>query len=212
MNLGRHPDRAGFTLLELLVALAVLTLLAAFLLPVFAAARDAARRSTCLSNLQQLAKAHLLYVQDYDEALPGWFFFGKASGNTYWPEFLQPYYHDAQFLDQGFVPSPERDASLWLADYALCAWGPSGKGTLANPYYRYPAMMPLCQVRRPAETLLFTDGLTTRLITQIGSRHWNGALNGALLDGHARRIAEADLERIDQDERGYFYHIAAADR
>jgi prepilin-type N-terminal cleavage/methylation domain-containing protein/prepilin-type processing-associated H-X9-DG protein len=62
--------RRGFTLIELLVVIAIIAILAAILFPVFARAREAARKATCLSNLKQIALACLMYAQDYDEVLP----------------------------------------------------------------------------------------------------------------------------------------------
>ena len=63
-------QRRGFTLIELLVVIAIIAILAAMLFPVFARAREQARRSSCLSNLKQLALATIMYGQDYDELLP----------------------------------------------------------------------------------------------------------------------------------------------
>ncbi len=60
----------GFTLIELLVVIAIIAILAAILFPVFAKARENARKSTCLSNLKQIGLATMQYVQDYDEVLP----------------------------------------------------------------------------------------------------------------------------------------------
>jgi len=60
----------GFTLIELLVVIAIIAILAAILFPVFARAREAARKTTCVSNLNQCMKAILMYIQDYDERFP----------------------------------------------------------------------------------------------------------------------------------------------
>jgi type II secretory pathway pseudopilin PulG len=57
-------------LIELLVVIAIIAILAAILFPVFARAREAARKATCLSNLKQIALAAIMYAQDYDECLP----------------------------------------------------------------------------------------------------------------------------------------------
>jgi prepilin-type N-terminal cleavage/methylation domain-containing protein/prepilin-type processing-associated H-X9-DG protein len=62
--------RRGFTLIELLVVIAIIAILAAILFPVFARAREAARKSSCQSNLKQIGTAFLMYVQDYDETWP----------------------------------------------------------------------------------------------------------------------------------------------
>jgi len=64
------PQRRGFTLIELLVVIAIIAILAAILFPVFARARESARRSSCLSNLKQLGLAAHMYAGDYDEYLP----------------------------------------------------------------------------------------------------------------------------------------------
>jgi prepilin-type N-terminal cleavage/methylation domain-containing protein/prepilin-type processing-associated H-X9-DG protein len=217
--------RMAFTLIELLVVVAVLAILAAVLLPVFAQTRDAARRIRCLSNLRQLATAHHIYVQDYDDTLPTWQRRGPR-GFEVWTQFLNPYFRDAGVLSEGLPGKPSRGTE-WVADYALCAWGPRGKGTLEAPYWRWPGApaagsggqgtMKLGEVPRPAESMQFTDGLTFRYPgSNYGSfirrRHQNGLLNGAFLDGHARVVTETQWARVGQDEWGYFYTIAAADR
>jgi prepilin-type N-terminal cleavage/methylation domain-containing protein len=61
---------SGFTLIELLVVIAIIAILAAILFPVFARAREQARKTTCLSNLKQIGTAAMMYVQDYDETFP----------------------------------------------------------------------------------------------------------------------------------------------
>lgn len=67
---GRH---SAFTLIELLVVIAIIAILAAILFPVFAQAREQARKTSCLSNAKQWGLAVLMYTQDYDETyVPGW--------------------------------------------------------------------------------------------------------------------------------------------
>ena len=100
--------RSGFTLIELLVVIAIIAILAAILLPVFAAARERARQSTCASNLKQLGIATMQYYQDFDEVMP-WIAcdqylpcgsnslfaegYNYAAGTGYigWPDLLYPY-------------------------------------------------------------------------------------------------------------------------
>lgn len=60
----------AFTLIELLVVIAIIAILAAILFPVFAQARESARKTACLSNNKQLGTAVIMYVQDYDEMYP----------------------------------------------------------------------------------------------------------------------------------------------
>src|SRR5271166_4775186 len=60
----------GFTLIEILVVVAIIGILAAFLFPVFTAARRAAKRTTALSNLNQIGKAEHMYLGDNEDHLP----------------------------------------------------------------------------------------------------------------------------------------------
>src|SRR5262245_27837646 len=62
--------RAGFTLIELLVVIAIIAILAAILFPVFARAREAARKAQCQSNLKQIGHAFEMYRQDWDGFYP----------------------------------------------------------------------------------------------------------------------------------------------
>lgn len=63
-------SRRGFTLIELLVVIAIIAILAAILFPVFAQARESARKTSSLSNVKQIGLGAMMYVQDYDEMYP----------------------------------------------------------------------------------------------------------------------------------------------
>lgn len=60
----------GFTLIELLVVIAIIAILAAILFPVFGRAKEAAKKSACLSNLRQIGTSMVLYETDFDDRMP----------------------------------------------------------------------------------------------------------------------------------------------
>ncbi|MBM3500727.1 MAG: DUF1559 domain-containing protein [Armatimonadetes bacterium] len=92
--------RTGFTLIELLVVIAIIAILAAILFPVFARAREKARQASCQSNLKQVALAHLMYAQDFDEVgTPRDVWPGNAGTVRYaWTGLLDPYIKNTQLF------------------------------------------------------------------------------------------------------------------
>jgi prepilin-type N-terminal cleavage/methylation domain-containing protein/prepilin-type processing-associated H-X9-DG protein len=130
--------RNGFTLIELLVVIAIIAILAAILFPVFAQAREQARKTSCVSNLRQINTAVAMYTQDYDESLPlnfnqdlttpeGWFT---------WHDFVQPYMKSWQLL---ICPDSEYKKINPVTDfdpYFNYGMLPSADATVAGtPYY-----------------------------------------------------------------------------
>jgi len=74
-SISVNRRKSGFTLIELLVVIAIIAILAAILFPVFARARENARRSSCQSNEKQIALGFKQYIQDNNERYPaasGW--------------------------------------------------------------------------------------------------------------------------------------------
>jgi len=88
--------KRGFTLIELLVVIAIIAILAAILFPVFAQAKEQAKRTSCLSNTKQSGLAYVMYYNDSDDmaATVVEFFNYDVAGNysirDYW-QLIQPY-------------------------------------------------------------------------------------------------------------------------
>lgn len=89
----------GFTLIELLVVIAIIALLAAILFPVFARARENARKSSCSNNLKQIGLGILQYAQDYDEFAPPLWTGSSFPGRWRWMDCVQPYAKSSQVFN-----------------------------------------------------------------------------------------------------------------
>jgi len=145
---GRRVMR-GFTLIELLVVIAIIAILAAILFPVFARARENARRSSCQSNLKQIGLGWLQYAQDYDELIVPGTTNGYTTGANYafsWPVLMQPYTKSLQLL----VCPSKSGMSLgytYNATAAGAAPGPAASGGPRN----------LAAFQTVAQTPMFLD-------------------------------------------------------
>jgi prepilin-type N-terminal cleavage/methylation domain-containing protein/prepilin-type processing-associated H-X9-DG protein len=100
---GRRVPPAGFTLIEVLVVVAIIALLVAILLPSLARAREQSRTALCASQLKEFGRALTMYNADARDMLPGPIHgaveletFGKTASSDYeeWhlPAFLRKYY------------------------------------------------------------------------------------------------------------------------
>lgn len=117
--------KRAFTLIELLVVIAIIAILAAILFPVFAQAKEAAKKTQCLSNAKQIGTGLYLYLGDYDDTLPmanyptpyygppytqfSWHA-GKGVGELNWADLLTPY---TKNVDMFKCPDDASGLSSW---------------------------------------------------------------------------------------------------
>ena len=197
--------RKGFTLIELLVVIAIIAILAAILFPVFARAREKARQTSCLNNAKELALAHMMYLQDYDEELvPAYISYAAGGGGAViWPNLLYPYIKNGQVFccpsaSKGAYP----DYTYWVALAGVTY--PLSYGINRSVYLRYAYWgVKLPDVKYPAETIVIAESDWTHGPADYGgsnsyriaagyhpsffipARH-NGGANIAFADGHAK--------------------------
>ncbi len=207
----------GFTLIEMLVVVAIVATLAAILFPVFSRVRQNARRAVCASNLRQLGLAWLMYASDYDErACPSynasqaddaWDFHHLPSG-AWTTGFLGVYTRDGEIHgcpDNPFRPSPTKRPYNGYGYNATYIGGdfygqPNGAGD-------DPATM-LSQIVFPADTAVFADsGISPQLANNFlrapGDTVFRGSYSAGLVhfrhggranvcyaDGHVKSAAD----------------------
>ncbi len=209
--------RRGFTLIELLVVIAIIAILAAILFPVFARAREAARRTSCASNLRQLGLAAHMYAQDFDELFPCDYY----ACNSQWTHSrlvgqLTPYMKNRQIF---YCPSSHKVAS-WMPDFPPTAANIAA-GNISYYFFSYDQFPSTVAPPKPsystwiswgfliartgdtprvmnemwdADCWLFSDGWCKLTRTKHGvtlhDAH-NGSINVCYLDGHVKFQAGA---------------------
>jgi prepilin-type N-terminal cleavage/methylation domain-containing protein len=149
--------RRAFTLIELLVVIAIIAILAAILFPVFAQAKEAAKKTADLSNMKQHALSVQMYSGDSDDVAPLWMYYGSdfnvsTSGDRSWGNLVFPYIkadelsktpnspfsvqsrkYNPNFPSPNSVGAMKRDQELynlgWLTDYGYNYIAFTGFGT-----------------------------------------------------------------------------------
>lgn len=213
-----HLTQRAFTLVELLVVVAIVAVLSAILFPAFSMARERGRRAACMSNLKQIGAGWLQYLQDYDGTSPiNW-----RRGNTRMTFIsrLDPYLKsrlvwrcpsDSErpaspgFPDvAGLSPSYGYNTGPWTADTFLSGYDPGGLLSLAIdegfPDYTYlgrhqsaiesPSQMFLCMDSSGMFLSLSAPAvLTTPPATRQSAQRHGMWSNTLFTDGHVKPIA-----------------------
>jgi prepilin-type N-terminal cleavage/methylation domain-containing protein/prepilin-type processing-associated H-X9-DG protein len=197
----RCNGRSAFTLIELLVVIAIIAILAAILFPVFAQAREAARKASCSSNVRQQGLAAIMYSEDYDETFPMVSYIdpGTFKVTAFYDQVI-PYIKNTQI---GQCPSEPK-----ATDYQalMLAFGLTPSNTLryvsyvVNPgvfdlgcdtFYKNLGVTPHPVVSQssipyPSATSMVFDGfITGKLELASWARHMDG-INVVYVDSHAK--------------------------
>lgn len=161
--------RKAFTLIELLVVIAIISILASILFPVFARARENARRASCLSNEKQMGLGVMMYAQDYDEMFPVAYYQmnppyvypdGVIWNATYlyWPQLIYPYTKSVGIY---YCPSSPNMANPRRLSY--------GANELVIINDTTPPINPLklAAIVAPATTYMFMDASDIRISNTV---------------------------------------------
>jgi len=197
--------KSGFTLIELLVVIAIIAILAAILFPVFAKARENARRTSCASNMKQIGLGYMQYVQDNDETYPG-----RDMGGISWRGIIYPYIKSAAlFTCPSNSTRNTENVTLssgpvsFRCDYAVNNAGHDPNGGCCNG--QFPggqAGSSIAQVDKPSQKLLVVE-MRNQNWEDYASPWWNsypgnwvpagfaghmGTMNCLFADGHVKSL------------------------
>ena len=200
---GRRASRRAFSIVDILVVIAILAILAAQLFPVFIQARDKAQAMTALSNARQIGAAFQMYAQDWDEGLP----LTSHSAGSSWINSLQPYSKTPLLTrapgDRSAnweTPLPG-ESKTRRSSYAINAYLTPGGGFASLPAVRRPAECVYIVELKENKTgdhihpMSWRRSSTGRGIdpkTEIETQRYRGGAHYVFVDGHARwhRFAE----------------------
>ncbi len=213
-----NPDhhgaaRRGFTLIELLVVIAIIAILAAILFPVFAQAKEAAKRTASLSNQKQIATSTLLYAGDYDDVVPIAAYFDGFDSTTGRPRLFSVYDAVQPYLKNidVFVSPAQTPGHDWKSRLNALNLEPAGTFRYASyvPNFglfgenfctapipalrRYTPSSSLAGIPRPVDTIMFFDGYIKKNVTLdywnfMGQARHNDGLVINFADGHVRYL------------------------
>ncbi|HMS55365.1 MAG TPA: prepilin-type N-terminal cleavage/methylation domain-containing protein [Fimbriimonadaceae bacterium] len=159
--------KKAFTLIELLVVIAIIAILAAILFPVFAQAKESARKTACVSNLKQIGVGFQLYMADSDDVYPVWSarFDPPSDPDLFavrymYQGLLNPYIKNGANLTSGDLtaiwacPTSKPVFSSISNTYAYNHWTLGGFSSCARQTLPLPA---ICTTRTVAQYAEFAD-------------------------------------------------------
>ena len=183
-------SKKGFTLIELLVVIAIIAILAAILFPVFARARENARRASCLSNTKQIGLGILQYTQDYDEKLPSSYDLSGDETKCWWGAMIQPYVKSTQLF---YCPSDSTftRANGFFRYNVSYGYNYAYLNAVATPNYSGGGIS-LASITEVSQTVMLGDSnnslpyiIYSQATYQPLPRHLEGA-NVCFVDGHSK--------------------------
>lgn len=193
----------AFTLIELLVVIAIIGILAAILFPVFAKARENARRASCASNLKQIGIGWLMYAQDYDETVmrfstPGCgnscYWWGGWDGTTLDASqgLIYPYMKNSQVNACPSFANTLR-ANLGLTGYAYNVDNLSPTNYSSDPPYEAsPIPRKLAAIADTAKTVMFADSAQLNG-TELRSETYLSLPSSQFPNFHARHLETGNV-------------------
>lgn len=209
MQKFRSPQHSAFTLIELLVVIAIIVLLAAILFPVFGRARENARRSSCQSNVKQIALGIKQYTQDYDERFPNIPSGAVPDDSPGWAYAIQPYLKSEQIFqcpsDTLAPPTQptllERAVTNGFSDYYIngnLVVPPSGPGGISESAIDFAAntIMNGEAVAAPANAWAVKPSGSGGIGGKAPARHLEGA-NYSFVDGHVKWLRDEVIKPGD---------------
>lgn len=207
LNKSSRLKKTGFSLLEILCVLSIMSVLAALVFPTFLIARGKARQVSCSSNLKQIGAAFALYMQDFDSRYPIAIDPADLYTSQSWsslPDFRAtipqlPMLHQVM---RPYIESPTlflcpSDSGFQITDftYLILDATPTSYDKFGTSYYYRTEI-----AARQAGDFTITSPAQINILMD-GSGTWHGTLfplaqryNVLFADGHVKNINRAQID------------------
>ncbi|HET6456851.1 MAG TPA: type II secretion system protein [Armatimonadota bacterium] len=205
----------GFSLIELLIVIAIIGVLASLLFPVFASVKKRSHSASCQSNLRQIWMAFEMYLQDWDDHYPNtgdpFLWMGRK---WRWPM--------KKYLSLAADPTPgnpmvgtKREPSVLLCpadNLAPAQWDGTSYAysmtfymtvaqinsmtSISQTWSGSPPCSSQCKssVEYPAHKALMSEWLSNHESPAVGWDSWSGARNYLFADGHVQLLKAKQIK------------------
>lgn len=200
---GRRLGNPAFTLVEVMIAAAIMVVLAVLLLPAMKSAINSSRMAQCANNLRQIASAIHLYAADNHNRLPQTYVKNSSAPDNNWFYHVYPYLNNGNSIPYNWTEVTKAVSKGVCHCPAATAWNSYKINMNFRTLDDGDGVISLSAISLPSRILMIAEGngghveFNTCASSDANVGLWyphRQRLNGVFLDGHIEQLSERDLQ------------------